>query len=135
MSRDSIIPNDDSANSKIITSEGKGRREADGSKARWCMVQGAINKDHAGLIMMSYPTNYNYPEPLRVWPENMNKRGDVFLNFSPTKNMNWLISPGKVYVLKYRFLVFNDPFSKEKAETGWQNFANPPAITVKLHKQ
>ncbi|MBA3675751.1 MAG: PmoA family protein, partial [Chitinophagaceae bacterium] len=111
----------DSANSKIITSEGKVRKEADGSKARWCMVQGAINKDHAGLIMMSYPTNYNYPEPLRVWPENMNKRGDVFLNFSPTKNMNWLISPGKVYVLKYRFLVFNDPFSKEKAETGWQN--------------
>nr|MBA3673956.1 hypothetical protein [Chitinophagaceae bacterium] len=69
------------------------------------------------------------------WPENMNKRGDVFLNFSPTKNMNWLISPGKVYVLKYRFLVFNDSFSKEKAEEAWQNFAQPPVITIKPNKQ
>jgi hypothetical protein len=125
----------DRNNSQIITSEGKNRKEADGSNARWCMVQGAVHNDHAGLIMMSYPTNYNYPEPLRVWPEDMNKRGDVFLNFSPTKNMNWLLTPGKQYVLKYRFLVFNDVFSKEKAEAAWQNFAMPPAITVKLNKQ
>jgi hypothetical protein len=122
-------------NSGVITSEGKNRKESDGSTARWCMVQGPVGNDHAGLVMMSYPTNYNYPEPLRVWPESMNGRGDVFLNFSPTKNMNWLLSPGKNYVLKYRFLVFNDAFSKEKAEVAWQNFANPPAITVKLNKQ
>lgn len=122
-------------NSLIITSEGKNRKEADGSTARWCMVQGAVNNDHAGLVMMSYPTNYNYPEPLRVWPEDMNGRGDVFLNFSPTKNKNWLLEPGTEYVLKYRLLVFNDAFSKEQAEIAWQNFAQPPAITVKLNKQ
>lgn len=125
----------DKNNSEVITSEGKNRKEADGSTARWCMVQGAVNNDYAGLILMSYPTNYNYPEPLRVWPEDMNKRGDVFLNFSPTKNMNWLLAPGNEYLLKYRLLVFNDKFSKEKAETAWQNFAHPPSITIKLNKQ
>jgi hypothetical protein len=122
-------------NSYTITSEGKNRKEADGSRARWCMVQGAVNNDHAGLVMMSYPSNYNYPEPLRVWPEDMNKRGDVFLNFSPTKNMNWLISPGRDYQLKYRFLVFNDKLSKEKAEEAWQNFAHPPTIIIKKDKK
>lgn len=120
-------------NSVIITSEGKNRKEADGSRASWCMVQGAVSNDHAGLIIMSNPVNYNYPEPLRVWPEDMNKRGDVFLNFSPTKNMNWLLTPGKDYFLKYRLLVFNDNFSKEKAETAWQNFAKPPVIKIKLN--
>ena len=30
---------------------------------------------------------------------------------------------------------FNDKFSKEKAETAWQNFAQPPEITIKLNKQ
>lgn len=124
----------DKNNSRIITSEGKNRKEADGSRARWCMVQGAVNGDHAGLVMMSYPTNYNYPEPLRVWPEDMNNRGDVFLNFSPTKNMNWQLNPGTDYVLKYRLLVFNDVFAKEKAEAAWQNFAGPPAIIVKVNK-
>jgi hypothetical protein len=118
-------------NSVIITSEGKNRKEADGSTAKWCMVQGAVKNDHAGLIMMSYPTNYNYPEPLRVWPESMNGRGDVFLNFSPTKNKNWLLTPGTEYVLRYRLLVFNDTFSKEQAETAWRNFAQPPAVTIK----
>jgi hypothetical protein len=122
-------------NSEVITSEGKNRKESDGSTARWVMVQGATNGDHAGLVMMSYPTNYNHPEPLRVWPEDTNKRGDVFLNFSPTKNMNWLLIPGKEYLLKYRLLIFNDKFSKEKAEEAWQNFAQPPLITVKLNKQ
>lgn len=121
-------------NSQVITSEGKNRKEADGSRARWCMVQGAVNGDYAGLVMMSYPTNYNYPEPLRVWPENMNGRGDVFLNFSPTKNMNWPLQPGKTYVLKYRLLVFNDAFSKEKAEAAWQHFATPPAVMVTINK-
>ena len=118
-------------NSEIITSEGKNRKESDGSRARWVMAQGAVNNDHAGLVMMSYPTNYNFPEPLRVWPETMNDRGDVFLNFSPTKNMNWLIKPGTNYFLKYRFIVFNDVLSKEKAEAGWKDFAEPPIITIK----
>ena len=121
-------------NSEVITSEGKDRKEADGSRARWCMVQGAVKGDHAGLVMMSYPTNYNYPEPLRVWPEDMNNRGDVFLNFSPTKNMSWQLNPGKDYVLKYRLLVFNDVLLKESAESAWQNFAAPPAITIRLNK-
>ncbi|HVK97743.1 MAG TPA: DUF6807 family protein, partial [Flavisolibacter sp.] len=122
-------------NSSIITSEGKIRKEADGTLARWVKVQGAVNNDHAGLVMMSFPTNYNHPEPLRVWPEDMNQRGDVFLNFSPTKNRNWLISPGKEYLLKYRLLVFNDSFSTEKAETAWQHFADPPIITIKKTKK
>ena len=125
----------DRNNSTIITSEGKSRKDADGSKARWCLIQGRVNNDHAGIVFMSYPTNYNYPEPLRVWPENMYDRGDVFINFSPTKNMNWLLSPGKNYLLKYRLLVFNDNFSSEKAEVSWQDFAYPPNITVKLNKQ
>jgi hypothetical protein len=125
----------DNSNSKIATSEGKTRKEADGSRARWCMVQGAVNNDHAGLVMMSHPTNYNYPEPLRVWPEDMNKRGDVFLNFSPTKNMNWLLTPGKKYLLKYRLLVFNDNFSNSNAEVAWKNFAYSPSISVKINKE
>ncbi len=121
-------------NSTTITSEGKNRKESDGSRARWCMVQGALNNDVGGLVMMDYPTNYNYPEPLRVWPESVNERGDVFLNFSPTKNMNWLLKPGNDYLLKYRFIVFNDAFTKEKAEAAWKDFAEPPAITFKLNK-
>lgn len=117
-------------NSVTLTSEGKNRKEADGSTARWCLTQGSLNNDYGGLEMMSYPTNFNHPEPLRVWPENANKRGDVFLNFSPTKNKDWLLEPGKTYLLKYRILVFDNKLSKEQAEEAWQSFAHPPTLKV-----
>lgn len=118
-------------NSMVLTSEGKNRKEADGSKARWCIVQGEIDTDYAGVVMMSYPTNYNYPEPLRIWPENMNGRGDLFANFCPTKDMDWMLYPRKDYFLRYRFLVFNGKFDAAKAENAWHYFANPPKVTVK----
>ncbi|GAB3012014.1 hypothetical protein GCM10027051_13450 [Niabella terrae] len=117
-------------NSSTLTSEGKTRKDADGSTARWCIAQGSLGNDYGGLEMMSYPSNYNHPEPLRIWPESMNGRGDVFLNFSPTKNKDWLLEPGKTYLLKYRFLVFNDSLSKEQAEQAWQGFAHPPRVQV-----
>ncbi|MDF7811565.1 PmoA family protein [Hymenobacter sp. YC55] len=117
-------------NSEVLTSEGKTRKEADGSTARWCIVQGQIDNDYAGVVMMSFPTNYNHPEPLRIWPETQNGRGDMFANFSPTKNKNWQLDPGQTYTLKYRLIVYNGHFTKEKAESGWQAFSAEPKVTV-----
>jgi hypothetical protein len=125
----------DNKNSMVLTSEGKNRKDSDGSKARWCIVQGEIDNDYAGVVMMSFPTNYNYPEPLRIWPEDQYGRGDMFANFCPTKDMDWLISPGKKYSLKYRFLVFNGRIDKEKAESSWYYFAYPPQVKIRLEKQ
>src|SRR5690606_18785108 len=115
----------------VITSEGKDRKEADGSKARWCLVQGAIDNDLAGLVMMSSPTNYNHPEPLRVWPENIFGRGDMYANFVPIKDMDWHLEPGKDYVLNYRFLVYDGNITPDFAEAAWQFFAHPPVIRIK----
>ena len=124
----------DKNNSMVLTSEDKTRKDADGSKARWCIVQGEIDNDYAGVVMMSYPTNYNFPEPMRIWPENQFKRGDMFANFCPIKDMDWLLKPRQNYFLKYRWLVFNGRVDKEKAESAWQYFANPPKVSVKIEK-
>lgn len=124
--------NDD--NSEILTSEGKTRKDADGSKARWVIVQGSLGSDYGGAVMMSFPTNYNYPEPLRIWPEGMNGRGDVYANFSPTKDKDWPLYPGNNYVLKYRFLVFNGKMDERRAEKAWQLYAHPPKVEVEKYK-
>ena len=118
-------------NSRVFSSEGKTRKDADGSKARWCLVEGTVDGQNAGVVMMSYPANYNHPEPLRIWPENANgNRGDMFANFSPTKDRDWQLKPGSNYVLRYRLLVFNGPFTKEQAEAAWQYFASPPIVKI-----
>ena len=122
----------DKNNSEVLTSEGRTRRDADGSKARWCIVQGAVGGDYAGAEMMSYPGNYNYPEPLRVWPIDQNGRGDMYANFSPTKDIDWPLLPGNNYVLRYRWVVFNGHFTKEKAESAWSYFSTPARVKITL---
>jgi hypothetical protein len=122
----------DKNNSEMLTSEGKTRDNTDGSKARWCIVQGELpGNDAGGLVMLSYPENYNHPEPLRIWDKNSNGgRGDVFANFAPTKDKDWLLEPGKTYVLKYRLVVFNGKFDAGKAESAWEYFAVPPEAKI-----
>ena len=120
-------------NSEVLTSEGKNRKESDGSTARWCIVQGALDNDYGGAVMMSHPSNYNHPEPLRIWPENSNNIGEMFAMFAPTKNKDWALTPGNTYSLKYRFIVYNGHFTKEKAESSWQDYSSPPKITVKVN--
>jgi hypothetical protein len=117
-------------NSEVLTSEGKTRKDADGSTGKWFIVQGSLDNDYGGAVVMSYPSNYNHPEPMRIWPENSNQ-GEMFAMFAPTKNTNWLLKPGQTYALNYRFVVFNGKFTKEKAESAWQYFASQPRIIFK----
>ncbi len=117
-------------NSRVLTSEGKTRKDADASRARWCMIDGEVGGGHSGILFMDYPANYNFPEPMRVWPEKMNGRGDVFFSFSPTRNMSWALMPDKRYVLKYRMLVYDGTISPELAEDTWKSFGHPPEITI-----
>lgn len=118
-------------NCEVLTSEGKTRKDTDGTRAKWCIVQGELpGNDKGGVAFLSYPTNYNFPEPMRIWTLNTNGRGDMFFNFAPTKDRDWLLEPGKTYTLKYRMVVFNGKFDQAKAESAWQNFAHPPAIAA-----
>ncbi len=120
-------------NSKVLTSEGKTRKDADASRARWCMIDGDVSGGHSGILFMDNPTNYNFPEPMRVWPEHMNGRGDVFFSFSPTRNMDWPLYPDKRYVLKYRMLVYEGSLSAAEAENTWKSFGQPPKITIEMN--
>jgi hypothetical protein len=120
----------DNQNSFVLTSEGKSRKDSDGSTARWCIVQGKLGDGQGGVVMLSHPQNYNHPEPLRIWPENQYRRGDMFANFAPTKNKDWRMQPGKTYTLKYRLLVFDGEMTAEKAEAAWQSFAKPIEISI-----
>lgn len=118
-------------NSSVLTSEGKTRKDADGSYARWCMITGATGKDHtSGIIFMSHPANRAHPEPMRIWPEDANNgRGDVFFDFCPIRHKPWILLPGQEYVLKYRLVVFDGTIPGETVDVLWNNYAYPPMVT------
>lgn len=120
-------------NSSVLTSEGKTRKDADGSNARWCIVEGesAAKEGRSGILFMSFPANRMHPEPMRVWPEDANGgRGDMYFEFCPIRHKDWKIEKGNDYTLKYRLIVFDGKMTPEEAENYWQAFANPPTIII-----
>ena len=121
-------------NCTVLTSEGKDRKEADGSNARWCLVEGEseTKSGRSGVLFMSYPANRMHPEPMRVWPLDGNGgRGDMFFEFCPIRHNEWKIENGKDYSLKYRMLIFDGELTTREAEQYWKAFAMPPVIDVK----
>ncbi len=120
-----------SENSDFFTSEGLDRDHADGERARWCIVFGDTPEGEAGILMMGHPSNYNHPEPLRTWGSDATGgRGDHFINFSPTRNTQWILDSDRNYMLRYRILVFDGEMDTIEAERIWNDFSHPPVITV-----
>lgn len=106
-------------NCSILTSEGKTRLDADGSHARWCIVEGEsdVPQKRSGILFLSYPANREHPEPMRVWPVDSNGgRGDMYFEFCPIRNTDWKLQPDQDYTLRYRMIVFDGKMSPDEAE-------------------
>ncbi|VAW17239.1 hypothetical protein MNBD_BACTEROID01-2481 [hydrothermal vent metagenome] len=121
----------DKNNCTVLTSEHKTRVDADGSFARWCIVEGesGAKEGGSGILFMSHPANRMHPEPMRVWPLNANKgRGDMYFEFVPIRYNDWELYPKKSYTLKYRMIVFDGKMDAKTAEMYWNSFATMPKI-------
>lgn len=120
-----------SDNSGTITSEGLTGRSGDSSRARWCNVFGEMKEGKAGIVFMSHPYNREHPEPMRIWPEDSNGgKENMFFEFCPIKEKNWIIEPGEEFVLRYRLYVYNGVTSNETSERLWRDFAFPPQTHI-----
>ncbi len=118
-------------NCTVFTSVGKTRKNADGTTARWCRVEGESGTGRSGILFMDFPENKAFPEPMRVWPLNANNgRGDLFFEFCPIRHEPWKMKKGKNYHLKYRLFIFDSRLSAEDAEILWQSFAHPPKVIL-----
>jgi hypothetical protein len=116
----------DASNSHILTSDGKDRKTADGSYAKWVMVFGVSDdpSGQSGILFLSHPENRAHPEPMRVWPEDSNEgKENVFIEFCPIRHEAWEILPGKSNKLKYRMIVFDGKMTATEAENHWKTFA------------
>lgn len=115
----------DEKNSNYLTSEGKNRKDGNGTRARWCNIFGKTDRGPAGILFLSHPENHEHPEPMRIWPE-----GDIFFGFCPVVNADWEMLPGKEYIRQYRMVVYDGEMTAELAEQFWQNFVHQPAVKV-----
>ena len=120
-------------NVEMMSSEGKTRQQIDNTTGRWLYTNGGtgVGNNVAGLLYMCHPDDYNYPEPIRIWNEQQNGgRGDVYMNFVPTKNKDWKLKANRTYTLKYRFYAYDGMMTPSKAEKIWADFGEPPIVKV-----
>jgi hypothetical protein len=118
-------------NSIVLTSEGLNRAQADGTNARWCIIEGesGVPSGRSGILFLSHPSNRMHPEPMRVWPLDMYERGDLFFQFTPIRHEDWNLAPNTGYTQKYRMIVYDGKITAEEAEKYWRSFATPPLVT------
>ena len=111
----------------ILTSEGKTRKDAHATRARWCNVAGVSDGNWKGITFFSSPQNFRHPEPMRIWPEFDN---DVFFNWAPEQAGDFEMKPGDDHVFRYRQYVHEGKVDVERTEQLWNDYAQPPKITV-----
>ncbi len=119
-------PEFDEGNVRMLSSEGKTRKNADATNARWILTTADTGKGAKSVLMMSYPENLAHPEPLRIWDS-----GKVMVNYAPSKFADWTLEPGKHYLLKYRIVTADREITAAEAERLWTEFAHPVKVTVR----
>jgi hypothetical protein len=122
----------DDQTATLLTSEGKDKADGNATRARWCDVNGVSDFGTSGILFLTHPHNHNYPEQLRIWPTGANGgKENVFFNFNPAQEQDWILEPGNVYQLKYRMMVYDGKITPEVANRYWQDFAFPPRVEVR----
>ena len=121
----------DDDNVTLLTSEGYGKSDGNGTRARWMNVSGPVEHGRAGILFLTHPENYNFPEQIRIWPTGMNGgRENVFVNFNPAQEQDYVLRPGGSYQLHYGMVVYDGTIDSTEAERYWQDFAHPPEVVV-----
>ena len=109
----------------ILTSEGFGRKNGNGTPARWIDYTGPLSSNWGGLVMFDHPTNQRYPTPLRIHPDM------PYFCFAFTKDNPYSISSDAPLNLTYRIVVHNGHPDKDANEQISRDFVNPPEIKWK----
>lgn len=124
------------ANSRLLTSEGMDKSNGNGTRARWIDVNGeaGVPAGRSGILFLSNPGNYNHPEQLRIWPTGQNRGVEnVFVNFNPAQEQEWLLEPGQTYGLKYRMYIYDGEMTPQRAERIWRDYAAPPRVEIRVN--
>lgn len=112
-------------NWKILTNEGVKDSVANHTHAKWVDASGKIAKHTAGLTVFNHPSNFRYPQAIRVHPNF------PYWAYAPVVDGAFTIDPGKKYFAQFRYYVHNGMPDIKRIEQLENDYRFPPLITVK----
>jgi hypothetical protein len=112
-------------NCEFLTSEGETNRvKGNETRGNWCHIGGEVNRQFTGVAILSHPSNFRSPQPMRLHPT------EPFFCFAPSQLGDWAIEPGKPYVSRYRFIVRDGKPSRQEIDNLWRAYAHPPKVIL-----
>lgn len=112
----------------MLTSNGDDRKKGDSTKAKWVQLGGEVDGAPAGLVVLIHPSNFRFPQPLRLNPKNPQ------ICIAPSQDGDWSIEPGQNYVSRYRILAMDGKPDAALLDQLWQDYAEPSIATVEAAK-
>jgi hypothetical protein len=82
-------------------------------------MRGAVDGKQAGIAIMTHPSNFRFPEPLRIHPTM------PYMVYTPQFLGSFEIQPGKPHQSRYRFVVHDGELSAEVLERLWRDYTEP----------
>lgn len=110
---------------RFFTSERDERLKGNHTRPKWCDVSGLVDGQMAGTVLMTHPSNFRFPEPLRIHPTM------PYMVYTPSFLGDWAIEPGQAYESRYRFVIHDGELTPEAADGLWQEYASP--LVAKAH--
>jgi hypothetical protein len=86
-------------NWNVLTSEGFRDSAANHTPARWVTGFGNIDGSAAAVTIFSHPSNFRYPQKIRVHPDM------PYWVYSPVTDLPFVIPPAGSYKARYRYYV------------------------------
>lgn len=111
-------------NSEGVTDRSKGDKNE--TSGRWAYMGGLVDGGPTGIAILGHPDNANAPQPQRIHPT------EPFFCFAPQQAGDLEITPGKPFVLRYRFVAADGAPDKRELDRLWNDYAHPPRVTVSV---
>jgi hypothetical protein len=104
----------------VLTSEGRTRRTASRSRARWVAMVGLVDGANAGVAIFDHPDNLRHPQPLFV------DGAQPFVSYAAPQAGPITLTMDRDLVLRYRIVTFDRFPDRAWLEGLWQAYAHPP---------
>ncbi|MFK7923893.1 MAG: DUF6807 family protein [Bacteroidia bacterium] len=110
----------------FLSSEGKGRIEANHSRPEWLSFHGQVGGDSVGVVVMGHPDNFRFPQPVRTHPVM------PYFSISPMVLDSFILRPGDTLVSKYRILTHDGSPNVEAIEAEWKRYRDAERPNIVL---
>jgi hypothetical protein len=104
----------------FLTSEGKSHIDGNHSRPTWVAMHGMTENDYGGITMIQHPSNFRYPQPVRIHPSM------PYFCFAPMVLGTFTLVPDEIYQARYRLLIFDGQPDMPLIESSVTAFNNTP---------